>query len=304
MIGVCGDENLTLQLKSEVNEFITNELKQKMNQSKTVVTNIRKGRAKFLGYEIFIPDSRPLHKYKGQKNTTQTIRRGNRQLRFDLPQDLVLNRLKEKGYVRIINNRTRSISRSDYTCLEDHVIVSHFRSLYLGISGYYSGITKRQRIQYIHYLLKMSCAMTLGHKHRKSCTKIFKQYGKSLLVPLPYKKGSVNYPNITSWSLSERHWKKGKKFGNPFSKYANRISRSSLGQSCLVCNSNIKVEMHHVKHVKKQGERYGGFHKQMALLNRKQIPLCRKCHMKVHHGLYDGISLKDLQLANKDLLTP
>ena len=305
MIGVSGDENLALQLKSEVKEFITNELKQTMNHSKTFVTNLRKGKVKFLGYEIFIPDSRPLHKYKGLKHTTQTIRRGNRKLRFDLPQDLVVNRLKEKGYVRIINNRTRSISRSGYTCLEDHVIVSHFRSLYLGIAAYYSGITKRQRIQYIHYLLKMSCAMTLGHKHRKSCAKIFKQYGKTIQVPLPNKGGSVNYPNITSWSLSDKHWKKGKKFGNPFSKYSNRVSRSSLGQSCLVCNSIVKVEMHHVKHIKKQGERYGGFRKEMSLLNRKQVPLCRECYMKVHHGLYDGMSLKDLQqLAIKNLLVP
>ena len=218
MIGVCGDENLALQLKSEVNEFIANELKQKMNHSKTFVTNIRRGKAKFLDYEIFIPDSCPLHKYKSSNNTTQVSRRLNPQIQFDLPQDLVISRLKEKGYIRIINNKTRSISKCDYTCLEDHVIVLHFRLLYLGISEYYSGITKRKRIQYIHYLLKMSCAMTLGHKHRKSCTKIFKQYGKTLLVPLPNKKGSVNYPNITSWSLSEKHWKKGKKFGNTFFK--------------------------------------------------------------------------------------
>jgi predicted HNH restriction endonuclease len=33
----------------------------------------------------------------------------------------------------------------------------------------------------------------------------------------------------------------------------------------------------------------------MALLNRKQIALCKECHKKVHAGLYDGISLKNLQ---------
>jgi len=53
--------------------------------------------------------------------------------------------------------------------------------------------------------------------------------------------------------------------------------------------------MHHVKHVRKNGVRYGGFHKEMALLNRKQIPLCKECHKKVHDGLYDGINLKNLQ---------
>jgi nicotine oxidoreductase len=49
--------------------------------------------------------------------------------------------------------------------------------------------------------------------------------------------------------------------------------------------------MHHVKHVCKQGHRYKGFHAEMALLNRKQIPLCKECHINVHMGLYDGIKL-------------
>ena len=39
--------------------------------------------------------------------------------------------------------------------------------------------------------------------------------------------------------------------------------------------------MHHVKHVR---YRYKGFHAEMALLNRKQISLCRECHLAVHRG--------------------
>jgi len=53
--------------------------------------------------------------------------------------------------------------------------------------------------------------------------------------------------------------------------------------------------MHHVKDVRKQGYRYNGFHQQMALLNRKQIPLCKNCHKKVHAGLYNGLSLETLR---------
>ena len=34
--------------------------------------------------------------------------------------------------------------------------------------------------------------------------------------------------------------------------------------------------------------------KEMAAINRKQIPLCMDCHLKVHSGRYDGISLKKL----------
>jgi hypothetical protein len=82
----------------------------------------------------------------------------------------------------------------------------------------------------------------------------------------------------------------------PTHKYANRIARSSLGRPCIICDSDESpVKMHHVKHVRKQGVRYGGFHHQMALLNRKQVPLCQSCHKKVHAGLYDGSSLATLR---------
>lgn len=191
-----------------------------------------------------------------------------------------------------MKNGIRPISRSPYTVLEDHVIVSHYRSLWLGIFNYYSGCTNRGRLQYIHYLLHMSCAMTLGHRHRMSCSKIFKKHGKGLTVKIPHTDKTVSFPYKTTWRLSEKKWFLGKKFIT-FDRYANLVSRSSLGLSCAVCDSNVEpVEMHHVKHVRKQGYRYGGFHQQMALLNRKQIPLCKNCHQRVHSGLYNGPSLK------------
>jgi len=296
MIGVAGSETLARQVKKEVGDFILKELQQKINPLKTHVTDLRKGKASFLGYEIFLPENKSLHKYKGKQNSKQTIRRGNPCLRFDLPQDRVIKRLEDKGYLLSLKNGIRPISRAGYAVLEDHVIVSHFSSLTLGIETYYSGATRRGRVQYIQYLLHMSCAMTLGHRHRKSCKKIFQKYGKTLTVEIPSKPGVYkSFPYKTSWPLSERHWKKGRKFEDIFSKYSNRVSRSALGRTCLVCDSNTSVEMHHVKHVRKQGERYSGFHKEMALLNRKQVPLCRECHMKVHRGLYDGKSLLELQ---------
>jgi predicted HNH restriction endonuclease len=38
----------------------------------------------------------------------------------------------------------------------------------------------------------------------------------------------------------------------------------------------------------------------MSALNRKQIPVCQKCHRLIHAGQYDGISLKDFSLRPKE----
>lgn len=65
--------------------------------------------------------------------------------------------------------------------------------------------------------------------------------------------------------------------------------------SCLICGDTGDIHMHHVKHIRKQGEKMDGFTTIMSKLNRKQIPVCQPCHVKIHAGKYDGISLKNLQ---------
>lgn len=295
MVGVSGDQILAFQIKDKIANFMKEELQQNLHPMKTKVTNLRKGNAHFLGYDIFLPKNRPVSSYKGKG--VKTIRRGQPQLRFDIPVTKVTQRYADRGYFKRLDTKVRPISRASYSVLEDHVIVSHYRSIWLGLLNYYSGCTKRGRLQYIHYLLHMSCAMTLGHRHRMSCSKIFKKHGKSLKVKIPNTNKTISFPYKTSWKLSERKWLKGKMVSIPTHRYANLISRSSLGLPCAICDSDeYPVEMHHVKHVRKQGFRYKGFAQQMALLNRKQIPLCKNCHKKVHAGLYDGPSLTELQI--------
>lgn len=290
MIGIAGDRKLAYDIKEIVDNFMKNTLDQKLNLSKTKVTDLRAGNVSFLGYEIFLPRNRPISGYKGKG--IRTIRRGQPQLRFDIPVAKVTKRYTDKGYLKKLKNGIRPISRASYTVLEDHVIVSHYRSLWLGILNYYSGCTNRGRLQYIHYLLHMSCAMTLGHRHRMSCSKIFKKHGKRLTVKISNTEKTVSFPYKMIWSIKERKWLLGKKVSITTDRYANLISQSSIGLPCGVCDSNIgRCEMQHVKHVRKQGSRYKGFHQQMALLNRKQIPLCKNCYRKVHAELYDGPSL-------------
>lgn len=50
--------------------------------------------------------------------------------------------------------------------------------------------------------------------------------------------------------------------------------------------------MHHVRHVKGINAKLDPFVKQMAAINRKQVPLCKKCKRPRARGKYDGVSLK------------
>ena len=197
MIGVSGDRKLALQIQEFVANFMKNVLAQPI---KTKVTNLRTGNARFLGYNLFLPKNRPISEYKGKG--VKTIPH----LRFDVPVNKLTEKYAERGYFKKLPKGVRPTSRASYTVLEDHVIVSHYRKIWLGLLNYYSGCTNRGRLQYIHYLFHMSCAMTLGHRHRKSCSKIFRKYGKKLRVSIPHTKATVEFPYKTSWKIKERKW--------------------------------------------------------------------------------------------------
>ena len=72
-------------------------------------------------------------------------------------------------------------------------------------------------------------------------------------------------------------------------------TRSKLGLPCVVCGNPNKVQMHHVRHIRKMDDKEPkGFTRVMAALNRKQVPVCKACHERIHRGEYDSLSLKEL----------
>ncbi len=294
VIGINGPFRLTTKILTYIQKYLKEELALTLSPEKTKITCLHRGTFSFLGYDIFIPRNRPITKVKG------IIRRGNSLLRLEPSIDKIQKSLKNSGFITTLGKGYRPTSKKSITTLEDHVIVSYFRSVWLGLYNYYSGSTNRTLLLYIQFLLIRSCAMTLGHKHRKSSKYMFDKYGKNLNFNISEKKtldtkllGSVSFPILNIGKLSTRKWNINENFKDPFSQKINKISRSNLLKNCLLCKSKIDIEMHHVKHIRKRGKKYIGFHEQMSLINRKQIPVCRECHNMIHTGQYDGISLKE-----------
>lgn len=287
LIGVSGNYEMAKTLKAEISSYLLLDLKMQLSEEKTKITHLENGVVSFLGYNIFRPRNKKVYKIGN------SLRRSFPMLRFTLPKDKVIKKLVDKGYLMWKNGKVRPRSKSELTVQEDFVIVEHFKTVWYGLANFYSGITKLSDLQYIHYLMHISCAMTLAHRHRSSCTKIIAEKGNFLTVRKPNGK-ETSFPYRSEWSTEQRSWKLGYTFKNIYDVYQRKFTRSYLESPCCVCNSTEKVEMHHVKHVRKMNERTEGFTKLMSLLNRKQVPLCKNCHQKVHRGEYDSISLKDL----------
>jgi hypothetical protein len=65
-----------------------------------------------------------------------------------------------------------------------------------------------------------------------------------------------------------------------------KFTKSKLGATCVICGSSQNVEMHHVRQIrdmKKPNNRLDFYTRQMAAINRKQVPLCRSHHNGLHN---------------------
>jgi len=75
-------------------------------------------------------------------------------------------------------------------------------------------------------------------------------------------------------------------------------TQAAFDMPCCICGYENDVEMHHIKHIRKTPYRELEkitYKQMMALRNRKQIPVCRNCHMnQIHKGEYSGPSLETL----------
>ena len=73
---------------------------------------------------------------------------------------------------------------------------------------------------------------------------------------------------------------------SPLAATAWRLAKtlSSQGSNCIICGSNENVQMHHVRALKDIAKSKNVVHKHMIAIERRQIPVCREHHLKLHGG--------------------
>ena len=149
-------------------------------------------------------------------------------------------------------------------------------------------------MNFIQYLLLHSAACTLMDKLRlRSRAKVFKKFGKELVVKKANgeqdKDVKFNYQTTLKRLEQFNTGKKDdKNIGLPYYVFDYAIrTKKPFNAQCSICGTNFNVEMHHKRPLKasKTDNTFNGIKSNLA---RKQIPLCKKCHSKVHVGSYNG----------------
>lgn len=148
-------------------------------------------------------------------------------------------------------------------------------------------------------ILKSSCAKLLAGKYSLgTMSKTFAKFGPQLTARVTKSKLTDRKESMTkevsflapSYALTMKFLTKSSPIIN--SMYGSKSIATLDGLVCTMCGSDYRVEMHHVRALKDLNPKLSAMDRLMASRRRKQIPLCRECHMKKHHN-------KDVIESNK-----
>jgi hypothetical protein len=311
LIGIWGARKEAILLRETIRTFL-NSLLLDLSMEKTLITNARADRAKFLGIYIKrlannMGPSRNLHTAKG---TSRSMPTGNIWMTAPIPE--IVNRLEKKGFVKWSQGEWNPQPLRTLLPLPIKDLILRYRVILNGFLNYYSFTDNLPEITKIYWILKESLRKTICWKKKIGPKYFSDSFGKNIelkirkkdgeTVTLDFKQPYLRREPMRFWGTTH--------FPDPLIvKNWNISTISALGQPCANSGDPRNVEMHHIKHIRTVNPKLNKFDQMAALtripqerdcisllrntrINRKQIPLSHECHRKVHRGTYQGMSLK------------
>jgi len=299
LIGVTGDLEMARKIKDEANNFLKDILKVELSQEKIKITHVTQEKVNYLGFQISIKTKKYTESQISFVENSGIMRRpSNASVIIEAPIEKLMQKLIDQGFAWEKDRMPKAMTKWIYLNPED--IIRRYNWITRGILEYYKSVENRNQLGQILWILKFSAVNTLARKLNISPKQVWSKYGNPIVIKFMAGKDEKSITLYEPETLKRDRTFKLKDYFNfdPFNVTIFALRSNHVwGMDCLICGEGDYVEMHHVKHIRK-GEAKG-FNKVMQSLNRKQIPVCRDCHMKIHRGEYDGISLSKLVSLNK-----
>jgi group II intron reverse transcriptase/maturase len=294
VVGVIGSHELAEEIKEKIGQFVKSKLNLTLSQEKTRITNAKSEETEFLGYRIRLGRSAKEQKVTRSTNGSGRVfrrRSTGMQVVLKAPIEKVLKRLTHKGFC---DGRGNPTVKKGWTILDEDQIINLFSSVNRGLLQYYRPADNWAEMRRIQYILKFSLAKTLAMKLRKPITRVIRKSRIQTIVRTKAGEKVISFYQNSDWKTNRDAFSKSKDVD--LVRMSTRLrTRSKLGLACCICGEVKSVEMHHVRHVRKMSDKkVKGFARLMAIVNRKQVPVCEQCHLKIHSGKYDGLGLEDL----------
>jgi len=276
-------------------------------------------KAYFLGTEIRATDrkyARSLRSTYTRNGSTFTRLPSTGRIKMFAPIKKLVEKLKDRGFgkvvkypsklrwiynkqgirkaIKVTDPRTKIVPccNTKLLMLTEVQLIQRYNAVLRGLLNYYSVVDNFCHLHSILYILKYSLICTLARKLRLNTAKVIKRFGKDISVRLDTGKLlKLAIPLTLRKGPNHRKFKKTEFDPLAITRWKIRTI-SSLDKDCSICGSTTKIEMHHIRHLNSSETR--SYVLQLRAMNRKQIPVCRDCHVKIHNGEYDGVALNKL----------
>nr|YP_009710058.1 hypothetical protein [Coleochaete scutata]QFU80163.1 hypothetical protein [Coleochaete scutata] len=279
VVGILGSKQFAEEIKSEIKRFLREELRLELSDDKTKITNLTSEKAKFLG--VYICRKGRRHTRTLRKVGHNLVRPTNQRIIIYAPIDKLMDKLRDQEYT---HKDLTPKAQTKWIHLKAEELIYRYNAVLTGILNYYSFVDNRNMLQRIVWVLRFSAAFTLARKWNISPAMVFKKLGSKLKVG----KHAIAIP--TDLKIQTMKFNLiSKKVSDPFKVKYFAMRRFIMDKPCKLCGETENIEMHHVRHIRKGTIK--GFTKFLATINRKQIPVCKKCHLAIHAGKYDGWKL-------------
>lgn len=299
VICVDGNKEMAEQIKHDATLFLRENLKLELSAEKTLITNLKDERVRFLGYEFSKSHDDTIIK----KGSTGIKRRTvNETIQLLVPAE-VINR-----HIRQFTENGKAASFKPRVNLPMLDIINEYNSEIRGLYNYYSLATdvsvKLNKFKYYHY---WSLLKTIAHKEKSTTTQVTAKYG----IDVPRKVGTgtrklvgVRYKTKTGEHVMTYFNESLKKVDEPNTALSDKYCPDVMTGRQLInrLNANVcelcgtkegKFEVHHVRKLKdikdkykRRGKAIPGWLLIMSQLRRKTLIVCESCHHSIHSGKY------------------
>jgi hypothetical protein len=290
LLGFIGTKAEAEEIKQKLQQFLREEVKLELSETKTLVTHARTEAARFLGYEVTM-----LHdnsKQTPSRHTKVSRRSINGIIGLRVPKDV----LQEKcdRYLRDGKAKPRNELLQD----SDFTIIAKYQIEYKGIVEYYRLAYNLHTLARLKWVMNTSLLKTLASKLKMTVSQVARKFeaeievdgkkytGLQVIIPREGRKSLV-----ATWGGVPLTWNiKATLKEKPVMIYGDRseLIQRLLADTCELCGSHEDVEVHHVRKMSNLHE-YPGRPKpewvvRMIALKRKTLLLCRTCHEDVDNG--------------------
>jgi Type II intron maturase/Reverse transcriptase (RNA-dependent DNA polymerase) len=284
LLGFTGPKAEAEEIKRRLAQFLREDLKLELSETKTLITHARTSAARFLGYEITVGHD--------NQRLTGGRRTANGPVQLHVPADVIKAKCAQH------TQRGKPERRTGLMNEQDHAIISRYGAEYRGIVQYYLLAGDVFRLNRLHWVMLTSLLKTLAGKHDSSVSKMARKYAATIETPHgPRKCTQVRVDRdegrrplvATFGGIPLRRQKNAVLIDRqPVREPArgSELIRRLQAARCELCEQTAKVQVHQIRNLaalNRPGQPQLEWMQMMAKRRRKTLIVCATCHAKIHH---------------------